>query len=72
MWIVKPEYIDQTREQPVLQIIHLDSVVRAAHLMPVFMQDPVPLEVEPHNSLYAYASFYINKYINHHAFETIF
>ncbi|EMD34081.1 hypothetical protein CERSUDRAFT_56026, partial [Gelatoporia subvermispora B] len=72
MWIAQPDFLDNARKQPLLQVIHTDSIVRAAHLIPVFTRGPVPPGVEFHNALYAYGSFHVNKYVDHHAFETIF
>ncbi|OCH83734.1 hypothetical protein OBBRIDRAFT_815720 [Obba rivulosa] len=72
MWIVKPEYINKDCKRPILLVIHINSIIRAAHLIPVFTDDLVLQEVESHNSLYAYALFYVSKYADHNAFETIF
>jgi hypothetical protein len=66
MWVVQPEVTDGL---PVISVIHLDCMFRAAHLLPVFGDDPIPENISPHNSLDAFAAFYVNKYIDHHAFE---
>ncbi|EMD36485.1 hypothetical protein CERSUDRAFT_95785 [Gelatoporia subvermispora B] len=72
-WVVKPEFVDGDRDWPNLQVIDLESILRAAHLMPVFPPGvPVPNEVMPHNALLAYSTFYVNKYIDHHVFELLF
>jgi hypothetical protein len=55
-------------------IVHLDSVVRGAHLLPRFPSD-APLyrrEINYMNVLDVYKAFYVNKYIDHHAFELAF
>ena len=70
MWMVKPSFLDvHTRY---LSVVHIDTIVRAAHLIPIFGQEPVPLEVNSHNSLDVYRGFYINHFIDHHAFELVF
>ena len=69
MWVVEPEVADDGL--PVISVIHLDCVVRAAHLIPVYGVDPILDEVSHHNSLDIFAAFYVNKYADHHAFELI-
>jgi hypothetical protein len=67
MWIVKP---DVARDgSHVMAIIHLDSIFRAAHLLPVFGCARLPPNITCHNSLDLFTAFYVNKFINHHAFE---
>jgi hypothetical protein len=71
MWIVEPD-LDNNNYR-IMSVIHIDSVVRAAHLLPVFRGDaPVPREVNFSNTLDIFAAFYVNKYIDYHAFETVF
>ena len=71
MWIVEPEY--DSRTYRVMSVVHVDSIVRAAHLLPVFRGDAaVPREVNFSNTLDIYEAFYVNKYIDYHAFETLF
>jgi hypothetical protein len=69
MWVVRPDY--NADGSPAIGIIHLDSVLRAAHLIPVFGDNPMPIasELRPENSLDVFRAFYINRYIDYHAFE---
>ena len=67
MWVVKPDNNDDG--SPAVGIIHLDSVLRAAHLMPVFGDQFIPIGLTPDRTLDIFQSFYINKYIDYHAFE---
>jgi len=67
MWIVEPEVADDGL--PVISVIHLDCIFRAAHLLPVYGNDPIPKTISPHNSLDTFTAFYVNKYADHHAFE---
>ena len=54
-------------------IIHLDSIVHGAHLLPKFPLDaPVYREINYTNVLDVYTSFYVNGFIYHHAFEIAF
>ena len=71
LWIVQPE--STRRGMRNMSVIHIDSVVRGAHLLPRFPSDvPVYREVNYMNVLDVYTSFYINKFIDHHAFEIAF
>jgi hypothetical protein len=67
MWMVKPGVIDGG--SPEISVIHLDCVVRAAHLLPFYGDKPIPRSVSIHDSLDCCAKFYVNKYADHHAFE---
>ena len=70
MWMVKLSFLgDNTRY---LSVVHIDSIVRTAHLIPIFGQEFVPLGVNSHNSLDVYRGFYVNHFIDHHAFELVF
>jgi len=54
-------------------VIHLDSIIRGAHLLPRFPSDaPVYREVNYTNVLDLYESFYVNKFIDYHAFKIAF
>lgn len=58
---------------PHLAIIHVDSIYRAAHLIPVY-QDVgfIDKNLTLHDSLDAFDIFYVNKFVDHHAFEIAF
>jgi hypothetical protein len=70
MWIVKPEFTDDGTRSA--SVINLDAIFRAAHLMPVFGNDAVPRYLSFTQTLDAFNSYYVNKYIDHHAFEIVF
>ncbi|KIM49952.1 hypothetical protein SCLCIDRAFT_146608, partial [Scleroderma citrinum Foug A] len=53
-------------------IVHIDTIIHAAHLILIFGQELVLLEVNLHNSLDVYQGFYVNHFIDHHAFELVF
>ena len=71
LWVVKPEYThDQYRN---MGVIHLDSVICGAHLLPQFPSTTqLPREINYTQTLDVYQSFYVNKYVDHHAFEIAF
>ena len=67
MWLVRPQF-DQ-RHQRKMSIIHIDSIYRAAHLIPVYGKHFVPSHIRPHHSYDSFRLFYVNKFADHHAFE---
>ncbi|KAF8415957.1 hypothetical protein L210DRAFT_3616358 [Boletus edulis BED1] len=67
MWMVSPSFLEDGSHN--LGVIHVDSIIRAAHLLPVFGDEPVPPYVTFHNSLNIYRGFYVNRFADHHAFE---
>jgi len=68
LWVVEPEFTRRGMRH--MGVIHIDSIVCGAHLLPRFPSDaPVYWEINYMNVLDVYKSFYVNKYIDHHAFE---
>ncbi|KAK7438744.1 hypothetical protein VKT23_017874 [Stygiomarasmius scandens] len=51
MWMVKQE--------PAFSLIHLDSVLRAVHLLPVFSKKPLPPKFDYHFSLDCFSTLYL-------------
>jgi hypothetical protein len=48
MWVVQPEVTDGL---PIISVTHLNCIFQAAHLLPVFGDNPIPENISPHNSL---------------------
>lgn len=71
MWVVKPEYT-ANRQRRVAAVIHLDSVVRGVHLIPVYRKQRISRTHTYSKTLDSFQRFYVNKYIDYHAFETIY
>ena len=71
MWIVEPDISDHNG-QAITSIIHLDTIVQASHLLPVFGHEYVSQTLSFTDTLDKFASFYVNKYVDHHAFEIAF
>jgi hypothetical protein len=46
--------------------------VRAAHLLPVFDNSPVERSLHYTKTIDTFCAFYVNKYVDHHAFEIAF
>ena len=71
MWIVEPDF--DRNNYRVMSVVHVDSIIRAVHLLPVFRGDViVPREINFSHTLDIFTAFYVNKYIDYHAFETLF
>jgi len=70
MWMVEPDFDVQGNR--IMSVVHLDSILRGAHLLGIAGADPVPLSLNFTNSLDAFRAFYVNKYIDHHAHEIAF
>jgi hypothetical protein len=71
MWIVEPDYSRDGYR--VMSVVHVESIVRAAHLLPVF-KDGIfsPREINFTHTLDVFKAFYLNRYIDYHAFDTLF
>ena len=68
LWMVQPEFAHQGVRY--MSVIHIDTIVRGAHLLPIFPSDaPVYQDINYKNALDVYSSFYVNKHIDYHAFE---
>ncbi|KAF7972371.1 hypothetical protein HWV62_18074 [Athelia sp. TMB] len=70
MWVVQPE-VDEN-DRPLAAILHLDTILRASHLIPIFGTTTVPRGLSPAHSLDIFRAFYVNKFVDHHAFEIAF
>ncbi|KAF8225306.1 hypothetical protein L208DRAFT_1015829, partial [Tricholoma matsutake] len=66
MWVVQPD------DNETSSIIHLDTIIRASHLLPVFGQEQVLRTLSFTDTLNTFTRLYVNKCIDHHAFETSF
>ncbi|KAF9228066.1 hypothetical protein BS17DRAFT_792960 [Gyrodon lividus] len=69
MWMVTPSFLDNCSKN--LAVIHIDSIVCGAHLLPLFGVEVIPEYVPFHNSLDLYCGFYINHFVDHHTFELV-
>lgn len=71
LWVVKPEYTHHCCKN--MSVVHLNSIVRGAHLLPRFPSNvQLPRELNYTQTLDVYRFFYVNKYVDHHAFEIAF
>ncbi|KAF8875258.1 hypothetical protein CPB85DRAFT_1378657 [Mucidula mucida] len=72
MWMVKPDNRGRDSREPYLSVVHLDSLFRGVQLLPVFGPDPLPKDFHYSDTLDAFDAFYVNKYVDYHAYEMIF
>ena len=71
MWIVHPTYKDAAKRQPHLAVIHVNTIFHGLHLVPVYNSQSVPCVLKFYHSLDLYTAFYVNKYTDYHANETM-
>ncbi|PBK70781.1 hypothetical protein ARMSODRAFT_987857 [Armillaria solidipes] len=73
MWIVWPEYWACTHRvsSAVVSVIHLDTLLCGAHLMPVFGPKALPPKFHYSRSLDCFSAFYISRYADHHMHEIV-
>jgi hypothetical protein len=67
MWMVSPDF--DCNGNPDLAVIHIDCIFRVAHLVPIFGDAFVPDDITYQNSLDSFKGFYVNRFIDHHAFD---
>jgi hypothetical protein len=69
LWVVQPDITHGERDRTV---VHLDSFLRGAHLLPVYGNQTLPVDFHYSYSLDAFKAFYVNKYIDHHTNEMVY
>ena len=69
MWKVR---LDIRQGQHLCSVIHLDSVLRGAHLLSIFGHSFLPINFDYTYSLNAFAGYYVNHFADHHSHEIIF
>ena len=69
MWMVRPEFSSRSRDT---SILHLDTFLRGAHLLPCFSEAFLPRDFNYTYSLDAFQSYFVNQYIDHHSHKIIF
>ncbi|KAH9983649.1 hypothetical protein BJV74DRAFT_776677 [Russula compacta] len=54
-----------------IAIIHLDCVMRAAHLLPVYGSSFIPQDFHFSDALDVFHAYFVNQHIDHHSHELI-
>ena len=67
MWVVTPDYFCHALN---LSVIHIDSIFRAAHRLPIFDATTLPRTLNHTKALDSFCGFYVNEYADSHAYET--
>ncbi|KAI0674730.1 hypothetical protein C8Q78DRAFT_1118259 [Trametes maxima] len=70
LWMVEPDMDEHGSRQ--LGIVHIETVLRSAHLIPAFGEDPIPPYLKSSDALDSFHAYYVNKYADHHAHEIAF
>ncbi|KAJ7751501.1 hypothetical protein DFH07DRAFT_868891 [Mycena maculata] len=70
MWMVEPDLDHRGRH--VMDIIHIDTILRGAHLIGIYGDSFFPRHFKYSDTLDRFKAFYINKYADHHAHEIAF
>lgn len=70
MWVVRPD--SDADGSPHLSVVHLDTILRAAHLIGIYGKNMLPKTLSFAQSLDLFRTYYVNKYIDHHSFEIAF
>ncbi|KAF8808689.1 hypothetical protein BYT27DRAFT_7222819 [Phlegmacium glaucopus] len=69
MWRICP---DIRNGKHFCTVIHLDSLLRGAHLLPIFGTAFLPINFDYKDSLDAFSGYYVNHFADHHAHEIVF
>ncbi|KAJ6622418.1 hypothetical protein B0H10DRAFT_2175040 [Mycena sp. CBHHK59/15] len=69
MWMVEPEVRRTRGHDRLITVVHLDTVMRGAHLIPVYGSRFLQPGFRYTWSLDAFQAFFVNKYIDDHANE---
>lgn len=73
MWVVRPEFVPGPGRRPSLQVIHTDSIFRETQLLPIFNgAEFVPLHLKFTDTLDAFEMFYVSKWADHNAHDTLY
>ena len=67
MWKVQPSTLPDHSLHFV--IIHVDAIYQAVHLILIYSNHTLSCDIWPHHFYDAFCMFYINKDVDHHAFE---
>ncbi|KAJ7242405.1 hypothetical protein B0H12DRAFT_1326085 [Mycena haematopus] len=66
MWVVEPEFFAGA---PSMDVIDVDAIARASHLIGVYGTGPLPEDFHFSSSLDAFETYFVNPYADHHMHE---
>ena len=67
LWVVEHNY--DINDHQLLEVIHIDSIIRCSHLIGVYGPELVSTDIKFSDSLYTSPTYYVNKYADHCSFE---
>jgi hypothetical protein len=70
MWVVEPE-LDEHGAR-IMSVVHMGSVLRAAHLIPCYGEEFLPAKFRFTDSLDAFRAYFVNNFIDHSAHAMIY
>ena len=70
MWKLCPER-DENGDHHLVQVIHLDTILRGAHLLPCYGVGFIPTELTYVDALDCWDAYFVNKFIDYHAHELL-
>ncbi len=70
MWTVEPE--NDEDDAPHFSVVHIDTILRAAHLIPVYDGTVIDKYHRHETTLDNFNKFFVNKFADHHANEIAF
>ena len=68
VWVVRPEYRKRRR---VISVVHIDSLFRRAHLIPVFGRRFLLQKLHISHCLDLFSALYVSHYVDHHTDEIV-
>ena len=69
MWRVEPDF-DQKGDRS-MSIVHLEAILRGAHLIGVANDEFLPHQLKHTDSLTSFRAFHVNRFIDYHAHEIL-
>ncbi|KII95844.1 hypothetical protein PLICRDRAFT_170442 [Plicaturopsis crispa FD-325 SS-3] len=70
MWVVEPDR--DANGIRATSVIHLDSIMRLAHLLPVYGSAHLPRDFHFRDTYDSFEAYYVSKFADHHAHEIAF
>ncbi|PIL30262.1 hypothetical protein GSI_07440 [Ganoderma sinense ZZ0214-1] len=70
LWVIEPDL--DVNGQRVLDIIHINTIFRSAHLIPIHGTHHIPPYMRASDALDSFNAYFVNKYADHHAHEEVY
>ncbi|KAH9954169.1 hypothetical protein BGW80DRAFT_1178483 [Lactifluus volemus] len=70
MWVIEPDF--NADGSQFISVIHLNTILQVAHLIPVYSKEFILMKLFFCDLLDKFSLFYVNRFIDCHAFEIAF